>query len=89
MQQNHIFMLSLVGLCTIVFKCTLQHLAEVSDHHDEVQTVHPFNFAMMAFSTVAHVIMSSPHNLTAWVSVYDIMKDLQFSSMVCVLTGPG
>ena len=80
----------LVGLCTIVFKCTLQRLAEVIDYHDEVQTVHPFDFAMMACSTstVARVI-SSQHNSTAWVSVYNIMKDFQFSSMVCVLTGPG
>ena len=40
---------------------------------------------MMAFSTIEHVIMSSQHNLT----VYDIMKDLQFTSMNCMLTGPG
>ena len=68
MQQYYIYML--VGLCTTVFNCTLQHLAEVGDHHDEVQNVHPFEFAMMALSTVAHVIMSSQHNLT----VFDITK---------------
>ena len=69
MQQY--YMLMPVGLCTIVFKCTLQHLA---DHDDEVQSVCPFEFAMMALSTasVAHVIMSSLHNLT--VHVDDIIK---------------